>query len=226
MPFFWITIAFVAGILISRESISTVTFWIIANVFLWIGAVVSWKIVIKTDRFPLITWIVQDIPFTRLPYVFIPAILALGGLVFPLHLPASSHSIFSYNNSGDYLTITGKVIDPPDVREKLILIKVKTITFSTEAGLSMKSGEILQLFLPMNSAIQYGDVITMSGKPTTLAENEDFSYKDYLAGQQIFSVFYYPMILEEKAGSHFDPLKYIFEFKQKSIYESTEKSAK
>lgn len=186
--------------------------------FLWIGGFVSRKIVSKTDRFQLINWLVKDIPLTHLSYVFMPAIFAMGGLVYSLHTPSSVHSIYSYNNSGNFLTITGKVVDPPDVREKLTLIKVKTTSFATEAGLSMKSGEILQLFLPMNNNIQYGDVITMSGKPTTPAENEDFSYKDYLAGQQIFSVFYYPMILDVKAGSPFDPLKYIFEFKQKSIY--------
>lgn len=65
-------------------------------------------------------------------------------------------------------------------------------------------------------AFAYGDRLRFSGRPQTPAENEDFSYRDQLARQRIYSIVQQPKLelLPGRAGS---PLKQaLFDLKAKA----------
>ena len=137
------------------------------------------------------------------------AILAAGGVRYVLATPTlSPQHIIKYNDNPRTVTMGGLVIDEPDVRDKFILLRVEVYT-ATMRSLEFPDGYtedvtgVIMVNAPRFPEIPYGAKIQIVGKLKTPFESIEFSYKDYLALEGIYSAMYLPKItvLEEGQGN-------------------------
>ncbi|MCH7589231.1 MAG: ComEC/Rec2 family competence protein [Chloroflexi bacterium] len=94
-----------------------------------------------------------------------------------------------YNDSGAYATLTGVIVQPPDVRDSYtgLEVEVEKLRFDGPGGTFPSNGRILVRTSRFNDWA-YGDRILIKGYLETPPEFETFSYRDYLARQGIHSM--------------------------------------
>ncbi|MEN6482330.1 MAG: ComEC/Rec2 family competence protein, partial [Anaerolineaceae bacterium] len=132
-----------------------------------------------------------------------------GGLRYQLAQPSFSAADLASYNDGAGLRLVGLVDAPPDVRDRsqILTVKAETLWRSEEAEpLPVKGTVRLQLDNPGTFAV--GDRLEIRGKLITPPENAEFSYRDYLARQGVYSLMLKPavQVLAHGQGS---PLKLI-----------------
>jgi competence protein ComEC len=175
LPFFWISLAFIAGIIFDRQFPLRYDVWIIlAGVFLLL-ALRPRK---PADLLRLSTR-------TYLVIVLSLVSFSLGGLRYQLSLPEIDAFHIAWYNDRDYdLLVTGTLDEPPDYRDNYTGLRLKVEAVDTGSGDLPVEGLLLVRVLP-NETYEYGERLRLRGKLVTPPENEEFSYRDYLAGQGI-----------------------------------------
>ncbi len=123
-----------------------------------------------------------------------------------------------YNDASEAVTVSGVVVEPPDVRDTYINLKIST------EGIKRADGEDFQ---PVHGYLlarvstskdwRYGDLLNLQGKLETPFQNEEFSYRDFLAIQNIYSLVRNPTV--EKAGEKHGNilLAALFDFKARCL---------
>ena len=189
MPLFWLSLAFLAGILLSANlALPPAVWWGCAGATLLL--------------FLLITFLRNRISISnpRLNSQFgQPAlvVILLAGLAFFLgaaryqaiqpHLNAP-HFVAHYNDRQGESRLCGTLIEPPDQRDNFALLKLRAAAIQPPGVL--KSIEIEGLLLAKvagSSSWRYGDRLMLTGELDTPPDEEDFSYREYLATQGIFA---------------------------------------
>ena len=135
----------------------------------------------------------------------------LGALRYTIALAHfDENSLASLNDRGAVLMV-GDVIDPPDVRDRATNVRVAVTRVQVERIWRDVSGVAL-LQVPRETDVRYGDQVQIYGEPTTPPENEDFSYKDYLARQGVHSLvrFSSVRVLARDRGNPFFAALYAF----------------
>jgi competence protein ComEC len=120
------------------------------------------------------------------PFAFV-LLLAffLGAARYQYSIPKFDAFHIAFYNDRDYeLLITGHLVEPPDYRDTYTNLRVEVEKVDTGDGDLPASGLILIRAFP-NQALEYGQEIRLRGKLKTPPENEDFSYRNYLAAQGI-----------------------------------------
>ena len=176
----WFSLVFLAGIVLA--SLVSLAIWVwagLAIIFLSLAFVV--RIVEKQFTF-------RSLSFTFRPFAFILFFaLFLGAARYQASIPKFDAFHIAFYNDRDYdLLITGTLVEPPDYRDSYTNLRMKISNVDTGDGDLSVSGLIL-VRVSNNQAFHYGDVLRLRGKLKTPPENEDFSYRDYLAAQHIHS---------------------------------------
>jgi hypothetical protein len=113
--------------------------------------------------------------------------LFLGAARYQLSVPNFDAFHIAFYNDRDYdLLITGTLIEPPDYRDNYTNLRVSVKAVDTGDGNLSASGIIL-VRVSNNQTFHYGENLRLRGKLKTPPENEDFSYRDYLAAQHVHS---------------------------------------
>lgn len=207
MPLLWISLSFIFGIILASLISLPTWVWILISILL----------------FPLSFFLRPRIQnyfsnFQFLPIIFfIPTILFLGSAYYQFRQPnIDSFHVAFYNDRNYELIITGYLIEPPDYRDKYTNLKIKVENVDTGDGDFVVDGLILVRVLP-NEIYEYGERLRLRGLLLTPPENEDFSYRDYLAGQGIHSYMSKAEVtrLPNNSGNFF--LTQIYNFKNKLI---------
>lgn len=111
-------------------------------------------------------------------------ILRMQGAEFNI----SENKLAKLNDGGDHIVLTGVVSEEPDIRDSTQKLKVKV-------SLSARAEESIVLVTTGKyPEFKYLDQIKIIGKIKTPVETEDFSYKNYLMKDGIYSVIDFPMI--------------------------------
>ncbi len=129
--------------------------------------------------------------------------MGLGGARYVTAVPALNNSHIAYYNDADKLTLAGLVVDEPDVRDRFVNLRVRVDSLTLPDGTPQPvTGDILVRTFRF-PIIAYGTRLELQGRLETPPEWEDFSYKDYLARQNIYSLLNTPhvTILAEGEGS-------------------------
>lgn len=175
LPFFWLSLAFLAGIIFARQISIEYNIWIIlAGVFLLFALRPH-----KLAEFLHLS--------TRTYLVIVLSLVSffLGGLRYQLSLPKIDAFHIAWYNDREYdLLVTGTLEEPPDYRDTYTNLRLKVEAVDTGSGDLPVEGLLLARVFP-NETYEYGERIRLRGKLITPPENEDFSYRDYLAGQGI-----------------------------------------
>jgi competence protein ComEC len=147
--------------------------------------------------------------------------LCLGAIRYQLSQPALTPGFIAYfNDQPSAIIIQGIVIEPADVRETYtnLRVQVEQVQTASQSQIVPVRGLLLAR-VPNSVTFNYGDRIQLQGKLLTPPENEDFSYRDYLANRGIYSYLPYPSTSLVEAGQGHPLMAVLFDFKQKAINE-------
>ena len=219
MPLFWISLAFLCGILISPNLTIPILVWcgIAALAFILLLPPISHRLI---SRLPTtFTDVVQSLKLsspTIIPLLIV--FFSLGAIRYQLEQPRINPAYIAYYNDqpSEYF-IDGVVVEPPDERDTYVNLRLRV---EQAAAVPAPAGStefipvhgLLLARLPVGAAYRYGDRIRLQGKLETPPENEDFSYRDYLANHGIYSTMFYPAtsLLQQGQGSPFFAALYTF----------------
>jgi competence protein ComEC len=214
LPLLWFSLAFLAGIVMA-SLVSLHSFVWIAFVFVSIFLLILSLIV--TSRLPSLA----SIPFLRAgfhPFTFmIFAAIFLGAARYQLSVPRFDAFHIAFYNDRDYdLLITGTLVEPPDYRDDYTNLRLDVSGVDTGDG-DLPANGLLLARVSNNQVFHYGDILRLRGKLKTPPENEDFSYRDYLAAQHIHSYMSSAevTILPGRGGNLISTA--LYEFKEKAL---------
>ncbi|MBL8051295.1 MAG: ComEC/Rec2 family competence protein, partial [Anaerolineales bacterium] len=181
MPLLWISLSFLLGIILASIFSLPTWSWILISILLF-PLFFFLRSKITNYQFSTIHY---QLFITR--YFFLPTILFLGSAYYQFRQPnIDAFHIAFYNDRNYELLITGYLVEPPDYRDTYTNLKLRVEAVDTGDDDLPVDGFILVRVLP-NQIYEYGERLRLRGQLKTPPENEDFSYKDYLARQSIYS---------------------------------------
>jgi len=207
LPFFWISLAFLAGIVLASQVSLTYDIWLIlAGVFLLIAL---------RPRRPA-EWLHLSTK-TYLIIVLSLVSFSLGGFNYQIRQPKIDAFHIAWYNDREYdLLVTGTIAEPPDYRDTYTNLRLNVEAVDTGSGDLPVEGELLIRVFP-NEAYEYGERLRIRGKLVTPPENEEFSYRDYLARQGVHSYMSQTEVTH-LPGEGGNPIKKaIYAFKEKAL---------
>ena len=177
LPFFWLSLAFIVGILLASQVSLTYDIWLIlAGVFL-LFAIRPRKIA-ELLRLSTRTYLIIVLSLVS---------FCLGGLRYQLSIPKIDAFHIAWYNDREYdLLVTGTLAEPPDYRDTYTNLQLEVEAVDTGSGDLPVEGLLLVRVFP-NETYEYGERIRIRGKLVTPPENEEFSYREYLARQGMHS---------------------------------------
>jgi competence protein ComEC len=187
LPLLWISLAFLAGILLA--SALQLPFWV------WLGLAFAAAAcaLIVTRRLPAgpafrYKAIRINLPRNTLTLLLVSLAAALlGAGRYQLEVPPRGDSQIAWYNDANYeVLVTGTLIEPPDIRDTYINLRLQTSELDAGRGPSKVRGLLLAR-VSANQDFHYGEILRLRGELRTPPSDEDFSYRDYLARQGIRS---------------------------------------
>jgi competence protein ComEC len=209
LPLLWISLAFLAGILLASRLDLTAWAWGGLALLLLGLAVLSRMLLPRRTA------------AASAPAVFLGCLallaLALGGLRTRLSQPEiDAHAIAWYADREYETLVTGRLVEPPDERDRYTNLRIRVSAVDTGDEWLPVEGLLLAR-IPPGEALEYGDVVRLRGHVRTPPTNEEFSYRDYLARQGIHA--YMPDAVATRLpfqeGSLF--LRWVYRFKAASL---------
>jgi len=181
-PLMWFSLVFLVGIFLGKA--------ISLSLWVWAGLALAFILISILARvFSLSTFHFLLAPFSFILFIAV----FLGAARYQFSVPKFDAFHIAFYNDREYeLLITGYVTEPPDYRDNYTNLRVRVQAVDTGDGdLPIKDNllekSLLLVRVSNNQTFEYGDVIRLRGKLKTPPENEDFSYRDYLAAQHIHS---------------------------------------
>jgi competence protein ComEC len=149
-----------------------------------------WLLLLTLPTGYLVIWWRE--PDLRLFHLFLLAI-TLGGLRYGLALPVpSSQTVAQFNDQGN-VSLIGIVAEEPDRRDAFTDLRIDVTKIQSLGRWENTSGRAL-VQAPSNTPVQYGDQVQVDGKPTIPPDGADFSYRDFLARESIFTSIQYASV--------------------------------
>lgn len=170
MPLLWISLSFLTGI-------------VLASIF----SLPTWAWILISSAFFLLFIFLRS-RSSRLPFAFVlPVFLFLGSAYYQFRQPnIDAFHIAFYNDRNYDVLITGSLAESPDYRDAYTNLKLNVEAVDTGSGDMPVSGFIL-VRIPKNQVYEYGQRVRVRGQLKTPPEDEEFSYRDYLARDGIHS---------------------------------------
>jgi len=181
MPLVWISISFAAGIVLA--SLRTLP----ANIWLSLGLFFIFLFILS--RLPEVAKIpaFQSLASSHYYFFILPAFFFFGAWWFQFRQPTIDAFHIAFYNDREYeMLVTGTLTEPPDQRDSYSNLTLAVEAVDSGSGDMPASGMILV----RTSALvdyEYGQRVRVRGSLQTPPENEEFSYRDYLARNGIHS---------------------------------------
>lgn len=135
----------------------------------------------------------------RGPFFFACGVLFLLGMVrYQAAQLVPRDALTRYHDAAP-VALQGIIVAPPDVRDRSTDLRIEVESIRTPQGWRAASGTVLAR-LPRYSEFQYGDEVELSGVLHSPPVFGDFSYKDYLARQGVYSIVDRPRIARLASG--------------------------
>jgi competence protein ComEC len=188
MPLIWISLSFLAGILLARG--------VYLSTWTWLLIAVSVLLLSLLTRF----FLSRSLPSSHSPssnhlspsafhsflvtypfVILLPTFLLLGSAYYQFRQPNIDAFHIAFYNDREYdLLITGHLTRLPDYRDRYTNLRIEVEAVDSGSGDMPVSGLLLVRVQP-NQTYEYGERIRLRGKLKTPPESEEFSYRDYLA---------------------------------------------
>lgn len=179
-PLLWISIAFLAGIVLAGVvSLPTAIWLFLAGTALVLGLL--WRFLTHSLELDSLA---RDVLSATAFLVF----LFLGAVRYQFAVPVfDAYDLGWYNDREYEVRVTGWVTEPPDRRDTYANLRVRATSVDTGDENDLLVDGLFLARVDPNEDYQYGEVIRLRGKLKTPAENEEFSYRDYLAREGVYS---------------------------------------
>jgi competence protein ComEC len=193
MPLFWLSLVFIFGMLFASLFPLPVHLWIGLAVFCLVALLAERFVsrrLLGSSRWPLA---IPSLPAEfapRLPLLIMIAVFFAGGARWQSSQPVvGPGTLANYNDRESFVTVEGLLVKPPDERDTYTNLVVKVDQFRVDESqpLIPIDGRLQARVLPGESW-HYGDRLRLTGQLETPSETELFSYRAYLARQDILSV--------------------------------------
>ncbi len=197
MPLFWLSLAFLCGIVLGDLLLWPLSAWS------WLGSI-TLLLALAHGRFrrETSTWFNRFIHLPRLDLLpawslprfsvfWLSFAVTLGGARLAYALPGLSPELIAwYNDWQTPVVIEGLVVEYPDERDGVTLLRVQAERLRGQDDLLFRrvSGNLLARVHPFGDW-RYGDRIRLQGWLETPPSYEEFSYRDYLSRRGITSYF-------------------------------------
>jgi competence protein ComEC len=188
MPLIWISLSFLAGILLARG--------VYLSTWTWLLIAASVLLLSLLPRF----FLSRSLPSSHSPssnhlspsafhsflvtypfVILLPTFLLLGSAYYQFRQPNIDAFHIAFYNDREYdLLITGHLTRLPDYRDRYTNLRIEVEAVDSGSGDMPVSGLLLVRVQP-NQTYEYGERIRLRGKLKTPPESEEFSYRDYLA---------------------------------------------
>ena len=217
MPLLWVSFSFIAGLLAGDGLHLSFPIWLLFAGFSIILSIIDLQI---QNRLRLWRKIRQWLP---LSVGVLLLFFSLGGLRIWItnHPVINTDNLAWYNDKGEFV-VTGWISAAPDRRTEMTIYQISTIEIIDPASAdwvhaAKKIKGLAQVQMKADSSWQYGDLLQFTAKPGTPSEHRDFSYRDYLAKSNIFTVIYHPQNVT-KVGSGYGTLlrKSLISFRERA----------
>jgi competence protein ComEC len=194
MPLLWLSLAFLSGILLTATIPIPFLAWILlalASLLLLLPPVYwRWSQIIP----PSFSSFNQQLKITNfILYPLFMLFISLGAIRYIISLPVVNPSFIAYYNDqpGEFI-LDGLLVEPPDKRDTYtnLRLRIEQLRSISDSTFFPVHGLLLAR-VSLDASYQYGDRIRLQGHLETPPENEDFSYRDYLASQRIYSYIQY-----------------------------------
>jgi competence protein ComEC len=186
-PLLWVSLGFIAGIVLAKLLAVPLYVWLILALLALVMAILLHRLGTHLGliRLPASLPPLQ-VSTVDLISACVVALL-LGAARLQSTLPGSTTSQISGFNDRQYdLLIAGTLVQPPDYRDTYTDLRLQASQVDTGLDQFKVSGLVLARVGP-NQTYRYGDNLRLRGRLLTPPENEDFSYRDYLAREGILS---------------------------------------
>lgn len=131
----------------------------------------------------LLFW--RNLPLRKWHLVLIFGIL--GALRLQLALPDEIQLELKQFNAQGRASLIGVVVAEPDIRQTQTLVRVEVSKIQTEGEWREVHGRAL-VSVARDTPVQYGDEVQVDGAPDDPPDGVDFSYRDYLARENVFTL--------------------------------------
>ncbi len=208
MPLLWISLVFLIGILLAAQlSLSAAAWYWLAVIAGLSGLAIRLSRGLYFYSLGPVRGMISFLPFVfirayvrgsglwwrikpPLPVSVLLVVLTLGAARYQSVQPDLSASGFIaiHNDVGETCVLEGVIVKPPDVRDRYtnLTLDVKRIRREPELLYVTVAGRLLAKVSPGGSW-RYGDRLRLHGRLETPPEWEAFSYRDYLARQNVYA---------------------------------------
>jgi competence protein ComEC len=216
MPLFWVSLGFLLGISLAHTHSISILSWSIAAILTTILAILFSR-GIRLGISQQLNRMTEKLHFSPTILSLLIVFLSLGAIRYQVSVPANNPSFIGYYNDREIeYILDGIVAEPPDQRDTYtnLRLKVKQLHAIGEEAFTPVNGSLLAR-VPANTNFSYGDLIRLQGRIVTPSENEDFSYREYLINQGIYSYLNYPStrLLQQGQGNPIQSALYGFKHK-------------
>jgi competence protein ComEC len=129
-------------------------------------------------------------------------------------LPVVNEQHLQFYNGKGTVVVEGMVCTEPETRSTASIFQLSASKLRINGAYAEVSGKAVVSVLRYHE-YHYGDVLRITGKLETPLQSDDFSYKDYLARQGIYSIINYPRIEILDTGKGFKPLAWIYSLRNR-----------
>ncbi|MDD5312257.1 MAG: DNA internalization-related competence protein ComEC/Rec2 [Dehalococcoidia bacterium] len=137
-----------------------------------------------------------------------------GTLRYQSTIQPLDNTRLQYYNGKGVCQIQGMVSDAPEIKKTSISFRFSADNMTFNDTACEVRGDVL-IRLPFYKEIRYGDVLLLTGELETPPQFDDFDYKNYLAGQGIYSILNYPKTSVLQRHQGFLPFNWIYDLRDK-----------
>jgi competence protein ComEC len=211
MPLLWLSLAFLLGIVLAASLVLPTTTWLVlaaAALLLTLLRLLLTRLSLRGSRItlrPLLSSLPYPLSLSPIPYPLLFFVLFLGSARYQAAQPRfDANFIAWYNDRESNMVVEGVLTEPSDVRDAYtnLRIAVDQLRPVEEAKFTPVRGLLLAR-VQLGGDWHYGDRLRLTGQLVTPPENEDFSYRDYLAQEGVYSLMEYAQagLLQRSQGN-------------------------
>jgi competence protein ComEC len=189
MPLFWISLAFLSGILLADVVYLPGWAWLVLVAALLALAGLSYIPMPFRDK---LAWLRRGLPVAGVGPAALLVALSLGGTRLELARPPLGPDHIAHRNGQGAVTLQGVIAAPPDIRDQVVGLRIRAELVSpagqSDAAPGLPARGTVLVWAAPGGAWQYGDRVQVTGElEAPEAGEESLSYRDYLARQRIYS---------------------------------------
>lgn len=220
MPLLWLSLAFLTGLLLGETLHWSWTGWLASAAFVTVLAILARQATRDRFRADILEPFIGDHPILRISPAALVAAALLGAARYQAAQPSLTPDDLAYYNGMGSARILGVVSAPPEPVEGAVRLRVQArelrLVDDPTASVHPVKGSLLARVSP-GREWRYGDLISLEGDPEYPPEDEEFSYREYLARQGVYTYLGFARATWISGGAGNPLLGALYSLRQRSL---------